>query len=90
MRIHLRDPLTRAWLLLLGLSLCTTAIAITRDRLPAALAGALLLGFAWAKMRIIMRGYLGLAAVPAIARGFDVALGAAAVLIYALFLIPEL
>ena len=90
MRIRLRDPLTRAWLMLLGLSLCTTAIAMTRPHLPDPLAGALLLGFAWAKMRLVMRRYLGLDAVPGIARGFDISLGAAAVLIYALFLIPAL
>ena len=63
---------TRAWLLLVALSLGSTLIALAGQAgLAAALA---ILVLAWAKAQIILRHYLGLAAAPSWGRGFALAL----------------
>lgn len=63
---------TRAWMYLVALSAGSTVIATSGQ---AGLAASLIiLMLAWAKARIILRSYLGLAAAPAWARGFALAL----------------
>lgn len=87
----LRDPLLRAWLALIGLSLGSTLIALWHwPGALAALAGALILTLAWLKARIILARYLGLAAAPFWRRGFDIALAAFCLLLLALYLVPVL
>lgn len=89
-RLSFRDPLFRAWLALMALSLAATAVAILRTDSPAwagTAAGAVILGFSWLKARIIMNRYLGLDAYPGARRGFAAGLGAfaaAALALYAL------
>lgn len=75
---------TRAWLWLLALSAASTALAAS----GAAGAGFALavLGLAGLKARVILQDYLGLAAAPAWARGFDLALA----LLLALFAVLAL
>lgn len=89
-RLSWSDPLVRAWVALMALSLAATAVAILRPQSPAwagTVAGAVILGFAWLKARIILNRYLGLAGVPGARRAFGAGLGAfalAALLLYAL------
>ena len=69
--------LTKAWMTLIGLSALSTVIALTLPGLEATglkAASALILVFAWLKARVILSRYLGLAAAPAIGRGFGVVL----------------
>lgn len=76
---------TRAWLMLLALSAASTALALAHPSLvgrAVPLASAALLVLAWAKARIILSDYLGLAAAPVWRRGFGLVLG-----IYALLLL---
>ncbi|WP_347265916.1 nitric oxide reductase F protein [Paracoccus sp. (in: a-proteobacteria)] len=71
------DILTRAWLALIGLSAVSTVIALVLPRLDAnglKAASAVILVIAWLKARVILSRYLGLAAVPAIGRGFGLVL----------------
>lgn len=73
------DPLLRAWVALIALSLGSTALAalIARGDLAGAAttgAGAAILGLAWAKARVILERYLGLAAAPFWRRGFSIVL----------------
>jgi len=55
----------RAWLLLIGLSALTTALALAGGP------GLLILGIAWVKARLILGSYLGLDRAPSFRRGFD-------------------
>lgn len=83
--------LFRAWLGLLALSLAATLVTLW-DR-PAALsapAGAAILLLAWAKARIILARYLGLAAAPFWRRGFEISLAGFALLLLGLYLAPAL
>lgn len=80
-------PLMRAWIALIVLSLCSTVFA--RVALPwPAVTGAAILTLAWLKARIVLGRYMGLAAVPAWRRGFDICLGLACLLFLGLYLIP--
>lgn len=86
------NALTRAWIWLLALSLGSTVIAslVGTDRLegPALpLAGAAILVLSWAKARIILDRYLGLAQAPFWHRGFSTVLGLYALGLLALYLI---
>jgi len=74
------DPLGRAWAALVALSLGSTMIAtlVGRGALTGAEvtgAGAVILLLAWAKARVILDRYLGLAAAPFWHRGFSIVLG---------------
>ncbi len=74
------DPLLRAWVALIALSLGSTVIAalVARGGLSGAAttgAGAVILALAWAKARVILDRYLGLAAAPFWRRGFSIVLG---------------
>lgn len=86
----MKDPLTRAWIWLVALSLGSTVIAsAVGARLSGALplAGAAILVLAWAKARIILDRYLGLAAAPFWHRGFSTVLGLYALGLLALYLL---
>jgi hypothetical protein len=87
----LRNPLLRAWGWLIGLSLCSTGVALWHW--PAALnplAGALILTLGWLKARVILGRYLGLEAAPFWRRGFDIALALFCLLLLGLYLVPEM
>lgn len=63
---------TRAWAILVALSAASTAIAVSGQAgTPATLA---ILVLAWAKARVILRHYLGLADAPGWSAGFSAAL----------------
>lgn len=84
-------PATRAWILLLGLGFGTTTLAtVPVPPYPAAAAAiaALILLLAWIKMRLILRHYLELARSPTWRTAFDWLLGAFAILLYGIYLIP--
>ena len=71
----MRDELTRAWVALIALSAASTMLALVVPRgTGSAAVGAAILALAWLKARVILRRYLGLAAVPDIGRGFDLVL----------------
>ncbi len=81
--------LIRAWATLIALSLGSTALAV--GAIPPAwqpVAGAAILILAWAKARVILARYLGLAAAPFWARGFGVALGVFCLVLLGLYLVP--
>jgi len=76
----LSDPLTRAWVWLVALSLGSTVIATLVGRgllsgTQVTIAGAAILLLAWLKARVILDRYLGLAAAPFWHRGFSIVLG---------------
>ncbi len=75
----MKNPVIRAWLWLIGLSLTSTLVAIAVDqRLTGAavtLAGAVILTLSWLKARVILSDYLGLRAAPFWRRGFGMVLG---------------
>lgn len=76
-----RDPLIRAWGLLVGLSAAGAAIT----HLPDFTGGAvLILAMAVIKARLILHHYLGLAGAPSWRRGFDMAVAAVCLLLGAL------
>lgn len=87
--------LTRAWIWLVALSLGSTALSVavasgaTGGRLATA-AGAAILALAWAKARLILTRYLGLAEAPFWRRGFEIVLGLYALGMLGLYLIPAL
>ena len=86
----MNDPLTRAWASLIGLSALSTLIALALPgfgALALKLASVAILLIAWAKARVILSTYLGLAAVPPIRRGFGVVLGFFMVAVLALYAI---
>lgn len=83
----MRDPLLRAWGWLIGLSFLSTvlSVAVARGAITGGLVtlgGAVILTLAWAKSRIILEQYLGLAQAPFWRRGFEIVLA-----LYALFLL---
>lgn len=87
----LRDPLLRAWGWLIGLSLCSTVVALWHW--PATLtplAEALILTLGWLKARVILGRYLGLEAAPFWRRGFDIALALFCLLLLGLYLVAGL
>ncbi|MDT8346028.1 MAG: cytochrome C oxidase subunit IV family protein, partial [Thermohalobaculum sp.] len=71
MRGLIHDPLWRAWALLLALGAATTLAAAAGGRLAAPMLGAVILGLAGAKARLILARYLGLADAPVWLRGFS-------------------
>ena len=86
----LADPLLRAWITLIALSAGATALALIRPALGQvadAAAGAVILGLAWLKARVILGRYLGLDAVPGARRAFGVVLGFFTAAALALFLL---
>jgi len=64
--------LTRAWMLLIALSLGSTLVAASG--LSGRWLAVLVLPLAWAKAQVILTRYLGLAQAPAVARGFALVL----------------
>lgn len=84
------DPVVRAWLALIALSGLATAVSLLRPDAPpwaGTVAGAVILGLAWLKARVILDRYLDLAGYPAARRGFGAGLGffaLAALVLYAL------
>lgn len=91
-----KDKLTRAWVFLLLLSTVSTAVAILIDRGTAqdatgwinAAAGAVILGLALIKGRIILSRYLGLDSAPFWRRGFNFGLTVYALVLLGLYLAP--
>ena len=84
-----RDRLLRAWLALIGFSAASTATSLWQwPTALTALAGVLILGLAWAKARVILLSYLGLADAPFWRRGFSLCLFLYAGLLLALYLAP--
>lgn len=84
------DPTTRAWACLLLLSAASVLIASGfADTLSSGMTGALVLGFAWMKARVVLSRYLGLWRAPAWLSGFNWALALFCLLLLGLFLIPE-
>lgn len=84
------DPLLRAWLGLLALSVASTVLSVA---VPAAapgmvltLSGAAILALAWLKARLILARYLGLAAAPFWLRGFEITFALYTALLLALHL----
>lgn len=84
-------PLLSAWIWLVALSLTTTAASLGAGPiLPAAVAGAAILIFAWFKTRLILARYLGLNRVPPLRRGFDLAMALYVALLLGLYLVPSI
>jgi len=86
-----RDPLLRAWAALMALSLCSTLVAamVTGGGLGGSAslaAGAAILALAWAKARVILARYLGLAQAPSWRQGFEIVLGLFALGLLVLYL----
>lgn len=86
-----KDPLIRAWGWLLAFSALSTALAVAVSRggiggAGITAGGAAILFLAWAKARVILRSYLGLAQAPFWNRGFAIVLGLYALLLLALYL----
>lgn len=77
---------TRAWLVLIGLSAVSTLVAASG--LSGRGLALLVLPIAWAKGQLILDRYLGLAACPVIARGFALALGLFMALLIVLAAVP--
>lgn len=79
MRARPQPPLLRAWIWLMALSLGATAVAGALARGAVAghgttVAGAVILALAWAKARLILDRYLGLAEAPFWRRGMALVL----------------
>ncbi|WP_424830706.1 cytochrome C oxidase subunit IV family protein [Ruegeria sp.] len=79
------NPLTRAWLTLLALSVVSALLTVLPIS-PAFLAGGILI-LALVKCRVILASYLDLAASPSWLRGFSMVLTAYTFVIFALYLI---
>ncbi len=78
--------LIRAWLGLLGLSLLGTALSTgSAGLMPAWVAAIAILILAWAKARLILLCYLGLAGVPGWRGGAMAALGVAMLILTGLW-----
>ena len=75
--------LTIAWITLVGLSLIAAAVSAG---LSPRLAGPVILLLAVLKSRVILSDYLGLAAAPAIRRGFNLALSLFALVLLGLYM----
>jgi hypothetical protein len=84
------NPVDRAWLVLLALCAGSTGLALAVGAAPAGpmipALGVAILGLAWAKARIVLALYLGLAAAPSWLRGFELILALYAALLLALYL----
>ncbi|MGC8203359.1 nitric oxide reductase F protein [Aliiroseovarius sp. PTFE2010] len=82
-------PLHIAWVLLLALSLGSTALSVSWiwAQWPA-LAGVAVMALAWQKARIILAQYLGLDQAPSWQRGFNGALSGLCLLLLGLYLAP--
>lgn len=86
-----QDTIIRAWLWLLALSIGSTVAAlVVNSGTQATIAGSIILLLAWAKSRIILAQYLGLAQAPAIKRGFNMVMTLFMLTALGLFLIPAL
>ncbi|MDT8328592.1 MAG: nitric oxide reductase F protein [Roseovarius sp.] len=84
-----RDPLLRAWVALMALSLGSTLISLWHWPPDlTALAGALILTLGWLKARVILARYLGLVAAPFWRRGFGLCLALFCLLLLGLYLLP--
>lgn len=85
----LRDPLSRAWLALIGLSgaSAVVATAVTNDVARTG-SGAVILLLAFLKARVILSRYLGLSQAPTWRAGFNWVIGIYCLVLLALFLIP--
>ncbi|MDW4550741.1 nitric oxide reductase F protein [Defluviimonas sp. D31] len=81
----IRDPLPRAWALLIGLSLLSAALADWSD--PGRLTSILILGLGLAKARTILATYLRLAGAPFWMRGADWVLALVEVLFLGLYIV---
>lgn len=83
-----RDPLLRAWITLIALSLGSTAVSLwSWPAQLSALAGAFVLALGWLKARVILARYLRLAAAPFWRRGFEISLALFCVLLLGLYLL---
>ena len=84
-----RRSLFIAWLVLIALSLGSTALSVSGlwDRWPI-IAGVAVMVLAWQKARIILAQYLGLQQAPAWRRGFNVGLTGLCLLMLGLYLAP--
>lgn len=81
--------LISAWIALLIFSFGSTLISVWPvPPLWQAPAGAVILGLAWLKSRVILSRYLGLAAAPFWARGFAISLALFCALLLGLYLLP--
>ncbi|MGR3462119.1 MAG: nitric oxide reductase F protein [Roseovarius sp.] len=86
-----RDPLLRAWAVLIGLSLGSTALSLWLwPPGLTAIAGVSILTLAWLKARVILAQYLGLAQAPFWRRGFEIALALFCLVLLGLYLAPGL
>lgn len=77
MKTFVHDPLVRAWAVLIALSALATAVAVLRPDAPRSVviaAGAVILGLAWLKARVILNRYLELASHPGPRRAFGAVL----------------
>lgn len=84
-----RDPLLRAWVTLIGLSLGSTVLSLWHwPPNLTALSGTVILTLGWLKARVILARYLGLSAAPFWRRGFGLALGLFCLLLLGLYLLP--
>ncbi len=79
-----RDPLMRAWFWLGALSLAGALITRAPDVTGLAV---VILGLAFAKARLILHHYLGLAGAPSWRRGFDMVVAGFCLLLAALALL---
>ena len=84
-RRRLLNPLTRAWLALLALSVVSALLTVQHIS-PSFLAGGILI-LALVKCRVILANYLDLAASPFWLRGFSIVLTGFTLVIFVLYLI---
>lgn len=84
------DPILRAWLALLALSVASVVVAwlVGVGGFGEAATGAVIFILAWSKARIILSRYLGLWQAPTWLSGFNWVLGLYCLLMLGLFLIP--
>ena len=68
----MRDPLIRAWAILIAASLLATGAALSP--LPGRVAMVVVLLLAWVKARVVLGAYLELETYPPLRRAFDWAL----------------
>lgn len=79
-----RDPLLRAWLLLVALSLVGAGVTLLPDHKAL---GLVVLGLSLVKARLILHHYLGLAQAPHWRQGFDLATSGLCLVLAALALL---
>ena len=81
--------LISGWMFLLVLCFASTLISLWPVPVHwQALSGALILGLAWLKARVILGRYLGLAQAPFWARGFGISLALFCAFLLGFYLIP--